>query len=50
MPAQNQELRKNYIGIISDKVEEQHLVESAQKSDHRFKNYFLSLMARILNR
>jgi hypothetical protein len=49
MPAQERELRKNYIGILSDKVEEQRNVESVAKSDGRMKDYFLGLMTAMLN-
>ncbi len=43
MPAQQRELRKNYIGLVSDKVEDQRAVESQAKPDHRVKNYFRTL-------
>jgi hypothetical protein len=49
MPAQERELRKNYIGILSDKVEEQRNVESVAKSDGRMKDYLLGLMTAMLN-
>jgi hypothetical protein len=49
MPAQKRELRTNYIGILSDKIEEQHTVESLAKSDRRIKDYLLGLMAAVLN-
>jgi hypothetical protein len=50
MPAQEREIRKNYIGILNDKVEEQRAADTTPMSNHRFKDYFLGLMARILNR
>jgi hypothetical protein len=50
MPAQKRELRKNYIGILSDKIEEQRAIESPPKSDRLMKDYFLELMAVMLNR
>jgi hypothetical protein len=50
MPAQKQKLGKNYIGIVSDKTEEQSAIESLAKSDHLLKDYFLGLMAAVLNR
>jgi hypothetical protein len=50
MPAQKRELRKNYIGILSDKIEEQRAIESLPKSDRLMKDYFRELMAVILNR
>jgi hypothetical protein len=49
MPAQERELRKNYIGILSDKVDEQRTVESLVKSDGRMKDYLLGLMTAMLN-
>ena len=50
MPAQKRELRKNYIGIVSDKTEEQRAVESLAKSDRVLKDYLRGLMAAVLNR
>jgi hypothetical protein len=50
MPAQPQQLRKNYIGLVSDKVEEQRAVESQAKPDHRVKVYFRTLVAAVRNR
>jgi hypothetical protein len=47
--AQQRELRKNYIRVVSNKFEEQCAVESQAKSDHRVKGYFLRLMAVIRN-
>ena len=49
MPAQERELRKNYIGILSDKIEEQRTVESLATSDGRMKNHLLGLMTAMLN-
>ncbi len=49
MPAQERELRKNYIGILSDKIEEQRTVESPAKSEGRMKDYLLDLMTAMLN-
>jgi hypothetical protein len=49
MPAQERELRRNYIGILSDKIEEQRTVESLAKSDGRMKDYLLDLMTAELN-
>ena len=45
--AQQRELRKNYIGIISSKFAEQGAGELRVKSDHRVKNYFLRLIAAV---
>ena len=49
MPAQERELRTNYFGILSDKIKEQHTVESLVRSDRRMKDYLLGLMAAVLN-
>jgi hypothetical protein len=50
MPAQKRELRKNYIGIVSDKTEEQRAVKSLANSDRLLKNYLRGLLAAVLNR
>ena len=48
MPAQQREAKKNYIGIVSDKTDEQHAVASLPKSDRLAKEYLLSPMAAVL--
>lgn len=48
MPTQQRDLRKNYIGIVNDKVAEQRAVESLANSGHSVRDYFLALMAAIL--
>ena len=48
--AQQRELRKNYIGVVSNKFDEQCAVELQAKSDHRVKDYLFRLMALVLNR
>jgi hypothetical protein len=45
MPAQKGELRKNFIAIRSDTVDEQRLVESLATSDRPIKDYVLGLIA-----
>jgi len=50
MPAQQQNLRKNYIGIVDDGVAEQRAVESLATSGHFVKEYLLALMAAALKR
>jgi hypothetical protein len=50
MPAQQREAKKNYIGIVSDKTDEQRAVDSLPKSDRLAKEYLLSLMAAVLHR
>ena len=49
MPAQR-DSRKNYIGIVSDRAEEQRAVESLMKSGHLVKDFFVAVMAAVLNR
>ncbi len=50
MPAQMQERRKNYIGILTDGVEEPGTTQSPAKSSHRMKDFFLGLLAALLHR
>jgi len=50
MPAQQRDLRKNYIGIVNDRVAEQRAVDSLAASGHFVKEYLLALMAVVLKR
>jgi hypothetical protein len=50
MPAHQQESKKNYIRIVSDKTDEQRAVDSLPRSDRLAKEYLLSLMAAVLHR
>jgi hypothetical protein len=50
MPAQQRELKKNYIGIVSDRTDEQRAVASLPKSGRLTKKYLLGLMAAVFNR
>jgi hypothetical protein len=50
MQAQQRDLRKNYIGIVNDRVAEQRAVESLAKSGHLVRDYFVALMAAVLKR
>jgi hypothetical protein len=50
MPAQERESTKNYIGVLSDNIEEQRASESLPKSARLTKDYLLGLMAAVLNR
>jgi len=50
MPAQQRNVRKNYIGIVDDGAAEQRPVESLAISGHVVKKYFLALMAAVLKR
>jgi len=50
MPAQQRDARKNYIGIVNDRVDEQLAVESRAKSDHVVKDFFVAVMASVRKR
>ena len=50
MPAQQRESRKNYIGILSDRIEEQRVIDQLTKTDRRVKHYFKGLVAAVLPR
>jgi hypothetical protein len=50
MAAQQQNSKKNYIAIVSDKTDEQRAVDSLPKSDRLAKEYLLGLMAAVLHR
>jgi hypothetical protein len=50
MQAQQRESRKNDIGLVNDKSDEQHAVESRAKPDQRVKNYLRTLVAVVRNR
>jgi hypothetical protein len=49
MPAQQRESRKNFIGLVSDRADEQR-AESQPKRDHRVKDYLRTLLAVVRNR
>jgi hypothetical protein len=48
MPAQERKLGKNYIGILSDTIEDQRAAESLAKPDRPVKDYLLGLMSAVL--
>jgi hypothetical protein len=51
MPAQDRGSKKNYIGILNHRVDEDALVKhTLVRSDRPMKNYLLGLMATVLNR
>jgi hypothetical protein len=50
MPAQKREPRKNYIGVLSDEIEQQRAAEAPATADRRMKDYVLGLMAAVFNR
>ena len=45
MPAQKRKAGKNYIGLLSDELEEQRAVPSA--ANHRIRDYVRGLMAAL---
>jgi hypothetical protein len=50
MPTQKRETGKNYIGLLSDELEGQRAAAAPSATDRRIKEYFLGLMAAMLNR
>ncbi len=50
MQAQRRELKKNYIGILSDGSEDQRTAEPQPKSGRPVKDYVRGLIAAVLNR
>jgi outer membrane lipopolysaccharide assembly protein LptE/RlpB len=50
MRAQQRQLRKNYIGVVSDSLDEQNAIELRTKSEHRVKDYLSRLVAVVLKR
>jgi hypothetical protein len=50
MPTQKHETGKNYIGLLSDEVEEQRAVEVQSATDRPIREYFVGLMAAMFNR
>jgi len=50
MPTQKRETGKNYIGLLSDEIEEPRAAELAPATDLRMKAYVLGLMAAMFGR
>jgi hypothetical protein len=50
MPTQKRETGKNYIGILTDEIEEQRAAEVQSATDRRMKEYFVDMVAAMLNR
>ena len=50
MPTQKRETGKNYIGLLSEEVEEQSVVEAQSTTDRRMKEYLAGLVAAMFNR
>ena len=49
MPTQKRETGKNYIGLLSDELEEQRAAEVRSGNDRRVTAYVLGLMAAMFN-
>ena len=49
MPTQKRETGKNYIGLLSDELEEQCAAEVRSGNDRRVTEYVLGLMAAMFN-
>jgi len=50
MSVQQQDARKNYIGIVSDTTEEERIVESAARSQPRVMSYLVGRLAAAMKR
>jgi hypothetical protein len=50
MAAQKREVRKNYIGLLSDELEAPHAAVSPAAADRPIRNYVLGLMANFFSR
>ena len=50
MSTQKRELRKNYIGLVSEELEEQRAAEVQSVTDRRMQEYVRGMMATILSR
>ncbi|WP_371929936.1 hypothetical protein [Bradyrhizobium sp. CCGUVB1N3] len=49
-PVQQQDARKNYIGIVNDTSEEERVANSAARSQPRVVTYLVRRLAAVLNR
>jgi hypothetical protein len=49
-PVQQQDARKNYIGLVNDATEEERLADSAARSRPRVMNYLAGRLAAVLRR
>lgn len=50
MPAEQRDARRNYIGIVNDRVEEQRAVAARVNSNHAVKDFFVAVMTAVLKR
>ena len=48
MPAQKRELKRNYIGLVSDERDEQRAAEARPQSSRPMKDYLLGLLSAML--
>jgi hypothetical protein len=49
-PVQQQEARKNYIGLVNDATEEERLADGAARSHPRVMSYLAGRLAAVLRR
>jgi hypothetical protein len=49
-PVQQQDARKNYIGLVNDATEEEHFADSAARSRPRVMSYLARRLAAVLRR
>jgi hypothetical protein len=50
MPAQQREMKKNYIGLVNDKIEQQRGKEPPARPGRPLKDYILGLLDAVLDR
>lgn len=50
MPTQKRETGKNYIGILTEEIEEQCAAEMQSATDRRMKKYFVGMVVAMFNR
>jgi hypothetical protein len=50
MSAQKRQKARNYIGLLSDAIEERRAAEARAGADHRVGHYVLGLMAAVFRR
>jgi len=50
MPPKQRELNRNYISIVSDRIDEQHAVDSLAKSDRLTRKSLRGLISAVFNR
>jgi hypothetical protein len=50
MPAQKRELKRNYIGLVSDETDPQYAANARPQSRQPMKDYLRGLLAAVLER